>query len=155
MRLAIIAGLVAGQILVTAQPVAAADFAEGRSIETGAFAGLRVRVPLGADPERRGITAGLTVAPTMRSTTMDGRSRLGIGEGIELGIRQRENVTLRLAGTRFDRIGIAPGNRAPEGPRANVSTLGWIAIGVGTIVLTAAVGVAVLVHEIQENEYDD
>ena len=151
MKLAVIAGLVAGQLLATAQPAAAADFAEARNVETGAFAGLRVRVPLGADPERRGIQAGLTVAPTFRSTTMDGRSRMGIGEGLELGFRQRENITLRLAGTRIDRIGMAPGNRAPDGPRAGVSTLGWVAIGVGTLVVAAAVATAVLVHEINEN----
>ena len=152
MRLAVIAGLVAGQLLAAAQPALAADFAEGRNVETGAFAGFRLRVPLGADPERRGVQAGFAVAPMLRSTTMDGRSRMGIGEGLELGFRHSEPLTLRLAGTRIDRLGMAPGNRAPDGPRAGVSTLGWIGIGVGTIVLAAAVSTAILVHEINEND---
>ncbi|HEY5711586.1 MAG TPA: hypothetical protein VIT38_06800 [Allosphingosinicella sp.] len=151
MKSLLIAGLVAGQLLATAQPVLAADFAEARDVRTGAFAGLRLRMPLGADPERRGVQVGLTVAPTLRSTNMDGRSRMGIGEGIELGIRQRETVTLRLAGTRIDRLGMAEGNRAPQGHRHGVSTLGWIAIGVGTIVLAAAVSTAVFVHEMNES----
>lgn len=153
MKRSIVAALIAGQILASAEAAQAADFAESRDVRTGAFAGARLRMPIGSDPERRGIQAGLTLAPTMRATASDGRSRLGIGEGVELGFRQREPVALRLAGVRLDRIGIAQGNRAPDGQRQNVSTVGWVAIGVATIVVAGAIGLAILVDQI--NDYDE
>src|SRR3954468_16800527 len=103
MKKPIAAGLVAALLLPTAQPAVAADFADARDVRTGAFAGVRLRLPLGGDRARTGVQAGLTVAPAVLSTTMDGRSRRGIAEGIELALRQREPVALRLAATRIDR----------------------------------------------------
>lgn len=152
MKRSIAAGLVAALLLPVAQPAMAADFADARDVRTGAFAGVRLRLPLGGDRARRGVQAGLTVAPAVVSTAMDGRSRRGIVEGIELGLRGREPVALRLAGTRIDRLGVAPANQAPGGRRSGVSTLGWIGIGVGTIVVAVAIGTAILAHEISEND---
>ncbi|TMJ18720.1 MAG: hypothetical protein E6G92_02435 [Alphaproteobacteria bacterium] len=152
MKRSIAAGLVPALLLSAAQPAVAADFAEARDVQAGAFAGVRLRLPLGGDRGRRGVQAGLAVAPAVLSTTMDGRSRRGIAEGIELGLRDREPVALRLAGTRIDRLGVAPASQAPGGRRAGVSTLGWIGIGVGTIVVAVAIGTAILAHEISEND---
>jgi hypothetical protein len=148
----IAAGLVTAVLLSAAHPAVAADFADARDVRTGAFAGVRLRLPLGGDRARTGVQAGLAVAPAILSTTMDGRSRRGIAEGVELGLRDREPVALRLAGTRIDRLGVAPANQAPGGRRAGVSTLGWIGIGVGTVVLAVAIGTAILAHEISEND---
>jgi hypothetical protein len=74
----------------------------------------------------------------MQARGSDGAGRTRFGEGLELGIAQDRPLELSLAGTRVDRIGIAPGGTTPGGPRAGVSTLGWVAIGLGATVLVVA-----------------
>jgi hypothetical protein len=138
-----IAAFVAAQALSAVQPAAAADLVERDAPQMGAFAGARLRVPLGGARAERRARAGLTLAPTMRVRDADGGSRLRFGEGLELGLAPNRPLELSFAGQRMDRIGDR---------RAGVSTLGWIAIGVGTIVVAAAVGTAILVHEINEND---
>ena len=128
-----IAALVAGQLLATAQPAFAAELAETRSQQMGAFAGFRMRVPLDGRAADRQVRAGLTVAPTLHSLTADGEVRLRIGEGLELGVTGGEPVRLSLAGTPVNRL--ARGPVGPDGRRMGISTIGWIAIGVGTVVL--------------------
>ena len=123
MRKMIVAALLAGQA-ATAVPARAAEL-DGRGAEAterGAFAGARLRVPLGgrAGDEAR---AGLTLAPALH----DERGRLMLGEGLEFGVAGRDGPALRLAGRRLDRAG--------AGPRAGVSTLGAIAIGAGVVAL--------------------
>lgn len=132
MKKVMIGALLAGQLLAAAQPALAADLVEQETPRMGAFAGARLRIPLGGMPGTQRLRAGFTLAPTMRTQNAEGASRLGIGEGLELGIAGREPLRLSLAGQRLDRIGAR---------RANVSTLGWVAIGVGTlVVVTAGVG---------------
>lgn len=138
-----IAAFVVTQMLGVAQPAAAADLVERDTPRMGAFAGARLRIPLGGARSQRHARAGLTLAPTMRMLESDGASRLSFGEGLELGLAPNRPLELSFAGQRMDRIGDR---------RAGASTLGWIAIGVGTIVVAAAVGTAVLVHEINEND---
>jgi hypothetical protein len=152
MKKVILCALVAGQLVIAAQPALAADFAENQDVRAGVFAGVRLRMPLGADPQRRGLQAGLTLAPTSRATAMDGRSLTRFGEGLELGFGARRPLTLNLAGTPVNRLGIRPDGRAPGGQRQNVSTLGWIAIGFGTLVVAVGIGTAVLAHEISKND---
>jgi hypothetical protein len=137
-----IAALVAAQMASVAQPASATDLVERDTPRMGAFAGARLRIPLDGARSQRRPRAALTLAPTMRMLGSDGTSRLTFGEGIELGIAPNRPLELSFAGQRMDRIGDR---------RAGVSTVGWIAIGVGTIVLAAAVGTAILVHEINEN----
>ena len=132
MRKLVIASLLAGQIL-TAAPVGAADFAESRQQQAGAFAGLRLRVPLDGEARQRSIRAGLTLAPTMHSRTAGGESQMRIGEGLELGINGRRPVQLSIGGTPVNRL--AQGRTGPDGRRLGVSTLGWVAIGAGVVVV--------------------
>jgi hypothetical protein len=124
-----IAALIAAQTLTVATPAAAADIAEARETRPGAFAGLRLRVPLDGGAHQRQVRAGLTVAPTLHSRSADGAVRGRIGEGLELGATPGRAPALTLAGTRVDRLG------APDGRRANISTEGWIAIGAGTLIV--------------------
>src|SRR5687768_4980295 len=63
----VLAGLVAAQMTVVAQPAAAAKFEQGASVQTGTFAGARVRISLGGNQPDRKFRAGLTLAPTLRS----------------------------------------------------------------------------------------
>ena len=129
-----IAALVCAQTLAAAQP-AAAQLAAQEQRQMGAFAGVRLRVPLDGPRADRGVQAGLTVAPALHSRSADGASRARLGEGLELGIRPNHPLALSLAGTRVDRLGMAPNGAAPDGRRAGVSTLGWVGIGVGTVVV--------------------
>ena len=128
-----IAALLGAQLAVAAQPALAADLTETRTHHPGAFAGLRVHVPLDGNTRQRQIRAGLTVAPTLHSRTAGGESRLRIGEGVELGVNGSGPVRFSLAGTPVNRL--APGGTGPDGQRLGVSTLGWIAIGVGAAVV--------------------
>ena len=135
-----IACLLAAQVAAAAEPALAADLIERGAPQIGAFAGARLRVPLGHRTHQR-VRAGLTIAPTMHARGSDGAVRTQFGEGLELGVAQDRPIELSFAGSRLDRFGVAPNGTAPGGPRAGVSTLGWIAIGVGaTIVVVAGVG---------------
>ena len=131
MKYPTIAALLAAQILAAAQPAYAAELTEHRTQQMGAFAGVRVRMPLDGDARQRQLRAGLAVAPTLQSRTAGGETRTRIGEGIELGINGDDRVRLSLAGTPVSRL--AQGEAGPEGRRAGVSTLGWIAIGAGVL----------------------
>ena len=144
MRRLVIAALLAGQIPAAA-PVGAADFAEARQQQAGAFAGLRLRVPLDGAERQRSIRAGLTLAPAMHSQTAAGEARIRIGEGFELGAIGREPLHLSIAGTPVDRTG-------PGGQRLGVSTLGWIAIGAGAAAVIVIGGAALVADHISDNE---
>lgn len=133
MKRLMIAALLGAQTAAAAQPALAAELAEGRSQQAGAFAGLRLRMGLDGTADQRRLRAGLTVAPTLHSRTADGAVHLRIGEGLELGVAERERVRLSLAGTPVNRL--AQGGTGPDGQRLGVSTLGWIAIGVGAAVV--------------------
>jgi hypothetical protein len=135
MKKLMIAALFAGQI-ASAAPAAAADLAGGHETRPGAFAGLRLRVPLDRSVPDRGVRAGLTIAPALQTRDVQGASRTRIGEGIELGLAG-ERVQLSLGGTPVSQL--RPGGQAPGGQRAGVSTLGWVAIGAGTVVVVGLV----------------
>lgn len=140
-----IAALVIAQTLAAAQPAVAAQHFGQQQRQMGAFAGVRLRVSLDGPQAERGVRAGLALAPAVRSQRSDGATRTQLGEGLELGVAPNRPVTLSLAGTRVDRLGMAPNGSAPEGRRAGVSTLGWVAIGVGAaIVVGLGVGYLIL-----------
>lgn len=125
MRHLLITGLIASHLV--AAPAAAADIVTDPPItssRSGAFAGARLRVSLGGGEQQRLVRAGLVMAPTVRS---QGSHRLRFGEGIELGVRQGSPLGLSIAG----RPVTGPEARRLSGPRAGVSTIGWIAIGTG------------------------
>jgi hypothetical protein len=131
MRSSILAALVAAQFSLSAQPLLAAELDANEQSRLGMFGGVQLRMPLGgarAEPPR----VGLTLAPTLRSQRIDGASATRVGQGLELSLATRR-PELRLAGTRFDRLHTLA---APDGRRANISTLGWVGIGAGALALT-------------------
>jgi opacity protein-like surface antigen len=138
MKTLTIAALVAAQIAAVAAPTRAAEIVSAetpRSQQTGTFVGARLRLPL--DGERRQPRATLTAAPTVHTVQPSGESRMRIGQGLEFGVQGSE-LRFDLAGQPVSRL--VQGRDAPNGPRTNISTVGWVAIGV----VVVAVGVFAL-----------
>lgn len=141
MKTLTIAALLAGQALAATQPAFAAELSENRTRQVGAFAGFRLRAPLDGNAQERQVRAGLTVSPVMHGRTMSGESQVRIGEGLELGIAGDQPIRLSLAGTPVSQL--AQGPAGPDGRRMGISTIGWIAIGVG-VAAVIVVGAAAL-----------
>lgn len=150
MRKLVIASLLAGQVL--AAPAGAADFAESREQQAGAFAGFRLRMPLDGPARQRSIRAGLTLAPTMLSRSIAGDSEMRIAEGFELGITGRSPVRLSIGGTPVNRL--AEGRTGPDGQRHGISTIGWIAIGVAAaaVIVVGAAAICASDHDCLPSE---
>ena len=135
MKTMLMAALVAAQIAGSSQSAFAAELEPAGAVQRqGAFAGARLRIPLGSSKAQKP-RIGLTVAPLRQSQGADGRIRTGFGQGLELGLGETGKPALSLAGQRVDRLMLGPAGKAPEGQRAGVSTLGWVAIGVGAVAL--------------------
>lgn len=148
MRSVLISALVAGQLMLGAQPALAATLGPGEQTRIGAFGGVQVRVPLGGS-RAEAPRASLGIAPIAHSQDQRGAGRTRIGEGLALSLGPNRPVELNLAGTRLDRLGLAPARHTPDGPRAGVSTLGWVGIGVGALVVVAG-GFAIWFEEAME-----
>ena len=129
-----IAALVAAQLMTSARPALAADLTDTQAQRMGAFAGFRVRLPLDGSADTRAVRAGITLAPTLQSQSRGGEIRTRFGEGLELGIASDEPIRLALAGTPVSRL--AQGPAGPDGQRAGVSTIAWVAIGVGVVAIS-------------------
>ena len=145
MRKLLIGALIVGQALGGAAPAFAQAFAPAQETRAGAFAGVRIRMPFGG-ASREPLRAGLTVAPTMRTETQDGRVRTRIGEGLEFGLRGSEPAQFSIAGRNSRQL-----NAQGEGGRRGVSTGMWIA---GGLVL-ATIGVVVAAALVLESADDD
>lgn len=104
MKKLIIASLAAAQTLSAAPPAFAAAPGALELRQMGAFAGLRLRVPLDAGPRQQQVRVGLAVAPAMLSRTAEGEARTRIGEGIELGFRGERSLALSVAGQDLRRV---------------------------------------------------
>lgn len=122
-----------------AQPAYAASLdaglAESGQQANGAFAGARLRLSLGARPKA---SAALAIAPIGRSVGGDGSVRTRFGEGLSFGTGANEPVAFRLAGTRVDRLHLASNGKVEDGTRKHgISTAGYVAIGVGVLVVAA------------------
>ncbi len=129
----LVAALVAAQIGASAAPARAAEIVASDppgSHRTGTFVGARFRLPL--DGERRQPRATLTAAPTLHSVQPTGERRLSIGNDVEFGV-EGEELRSDLAGQPVSRL--IDGGDSPGGPRSNISTVGWVAIGVGILVV--------------------
>lgn len=123
MKLILAAALCAVQT-VSAAPAFAAD---GGAPQMGAFGGARLRVPLGGGSEKP--QAGLAFTSTLRSGPT---GELRFAKGAEFGFSgDAPALELTLAGTPASRL--AEGRSAPDGSKLGVSTLGWVAIGVGVM----------------------
>ena len=143
--------LIASQVLGTTAPAFAQGYAPARETEAGTFGGVRVRIPFGGGA-REEIRAGLAFAPTARTDYQDGRVRTRIGEGLEFGVVGRQPLQFSLAGTPVNRL--AQGRAGPEGRRLGVSTIGWIAIGIGAslVILVAATAICASDHDCLPSE---
>jgi hypothetical protein len=148
MRSIVFSLLVAGQLAFATTPALAAALAPGEQTRVGIFTGIQVKLPLGGS-RGEAPRASLGIAPLAHSQGLDGAGRTRIGEGLQLSLEPNRPVTLNLAGTRLDRLGLAPGQQAPEGERAGISTLGWVGIGAGALIVVAG-GVAFWFHEAME-----
>jgi hypothetical protein len=128
-----ILALVTAQALAAVQPAFAADLQPDPGVKgtrMGAFAGARVRVPLGS--KRQAVRATLTAAPTLHSLQSSGEQRMRIGQGLELGVEGKQ-ARFDLAGRPASRL--VQGQSGPEGERRNLSTIGAVAIGVGVLLV--------------------
>lgn len=136
MKSYVIAGLVTAQCILAAQPAAAAGFEQSTMVQSGTFTGVKIRLSLGGRQHDQKFRAGLLLAPSLRSQTISGESRMRIGEGLEFGLVGRRPLTLSLGGRPIGHL--LPSGRKPENDgRVGASTGGKIAIGAGVIALVA------------------
>ena len=136
MKFLTIFALVGAQLLIAAQPASAADLGDpGRADAQrhGAFAGARLRVPLGGGRGEK-VRAGLTVAPLTGSIGPDGKLDTRFGEGMEIGFSGNEKAGLRVGGKSLAQL--TQGRQGPEGPKAGTSTIKGLAIVGGVVVIT-------------------
>ena len=128
-----IAALIAAELVVAAQPAMAAELGDAQSVSSqrqGAFAGARVRIPLGGSGERKA-RAGFAVAPIVAGRQADGSVRTRFGEGVEYGFAGGSKTELSFGGRPLAQL--ARGRNGPEGRKMGVSTLGWVGIGLGVV----------------------
>jgi hypothetical protein len=137
-----IAALAAAQIVAAAQPAFAADLGERGTVaqRQGAFAGARLRIPLSGSRAGKA-QAGLTVAPILQGRQADGSIRTRFGEGVELRMTGERGPQMAFGGRSLAQL--TEGRTGPDGRKMGVSTIGWIAIGVGVAaIIVVAAGVA-------------
>jgi hypothetical protein len=132
MKIILLATLAAAEIFGAATPAVAHSYAPLRNMEAGTFTGARVRISFGS-PARERVRAGFTLAPTVRADYQDGRVRTRIGEGVEFGFNGRGPAQFSLAGTPVNRL--VQGRTGPDGQRRGISTIGWVGIGLGVVVI--------------------
>lgn len=142
MKKALIATLVAGQVLGNAAPVLAQSYAPVRETEAGAFGGVRLRIPFGG-AQREPVRAGLAFAPTSRTDFQDGRVRTRIGEGLEFGYRTGRPASFSLAGRDLSSFRLNAAQGQEEGGRRGSTGRTLLIVG-GVIVVVAGVGLLVL-----------
>jgi hypothetical protein len=149
MRKLMITALLTGQSLSAAVPATAAEIYEPQASgqrQFGAFAGARLRVPLGGGKE--GAHAGLAFT----NIRVDAFGNRRFSKGMEFGFAGDETLRLSLAGQPMQakKLAFLPGTPGPQGRKAGVSTTGWIAIGVGVVAVGALAYAAWFVSEMNE-----
>ena len=128
----LVAALLAAQIGTA--PALAADLVretEMNAPQRGAFAGVRLRVPLGTTRETP--RAGLALATLQRERNT---GQLSFSRGVELGLAG-SRPSLAIGGREVRSL--VPGRDGPRGERMGISPVGWIAIGAGVVLIAAAV----------------
>ncbi|HEX8469410.1 MAG TPA: hypothetical protein VF620_16570 [Allosphingosinicella sp.] len=137
MRKILVAGLIAAaQVFPATRPAEAAQLHRDRTesaSRVSAFAGARLRVPLGGGRERP--RAGLALTSTLRS---EAGGELRFAKGAELGFGGRHSkLDLNVAGRPVSAL--AAGRPGPEGRKQGFSTAGWIAIGASAAIIVGGV----------------
>lgn len=119
-------------------------------VRPGAFLGARVKLPLGGRtaPKPR---AELAFAPTQSRISNSGLVRTRIGEGLAFGLTPHSKPTVTLAGMRADTaLGLTGRGLAKNDQKIGISTGGWIAIGVGTVLVVGVVGLALWADHVSD-----
>jgi hypothetical protein len=135
-----IAALLAAQVAGAAQAAELVDTAAPAAQRQGAFAGARFRIPLDGAGARNA-RAGLTLAPMVQGRRADGSIGTRFAEGMELRLSGEAGPRLALGGRSLSDI-----RTGPDGRKVGISTLGWVAIGVG-VALVAVVAAGVTCQE--------
>jgi hypothetical protein len=139
--------LVAAQVAMAAPPAGAAELIGDGSHaaqQRGAFAGARFHLPLGSGQAAKP-RLGLALAPLQQSRQLEGGTLTRFGEGVELGFRGDDKLRLSFGGRPVSQL--VAGGGAPGGRKLGVSTTGWVAIGVGTVLVAGTILVAWGLHE--------
>ena len=137
--------LVTAQLLLV-QPLAAAGAERAMVTETGTFAGARFRLPLGGSKTKPKPQLGLTFAPMLRLQGAHGRSQMRIGEGVAFGLTGSERTAKLSFGGRPLSAFATNAETIDAKNKLGVSTLGWVAIGVGAAAILYVVAASVCVE---------
>lgn len=133
----LIISLVLASVLAT--PGQASTPADRVDFRAGGFAGARLRLPLGKRAEERPLV-GLAIAPTLSRISNDGRVRTTVGEGLALNFGRHAKPSLTLAGRPAgEALGLKSEGKAETGQKLGISTVGWVAIGVGATALASGI----------------
>lgn len=122
--------------LIAAAPAAAADIglSNAGAVQTGTFAGVRLRIPLGKTVRVKPQLA-LTLAPMMRAETSGGRVAMRFGEGVAFGFAGGERAaTVRFGGRPLSTFTQRDEKIDPKN-KAGISTLGYVAIGAAVVLI--------------------
>lgn len=147
MKSLVIASLIAGQMLAPVQAAAAGPDRFGPSTtEVGAFAGARLRLPLGGGARKAPPRFSLALTPMLRAASADGQVQMRFGEGVGVGFSGGRSPQLTLGGlplaSRF--------SAAEEGERKKDSTGKKVLKGAAVVAIVAVgvVGGLFLAYEI-------
>lgn len=152
----LIAVLIAAQTLTAAGPAFAASLNDQPTMtqqSRGAFAGLRLRLPL--DGQVQVPQAGLAFTAVQRSEASDGSSRLHFSEGVEFGFTgSSTKPQLMLAGLPVNKLRAAEGENAEgENEDKGHGGVSTVVIVIGGLLVAGAIGAAIYAHELQEASY--
>ena len=130
---------------------AAAARYDGSNTRMGTFMGARFQVSLDGKAASKP-RAALAIAPTVSRISAGAIVRTRIGEGIALNFGRKP--TLTLAGVPADQaLGMAPSKGGDNKQKLNLSTGGWIAVGVGGLAIGAGL-IYLKLLDIAEHEED-
>lgn len=131
-------------------PAQAADWSD---VRPGTFVGARLTI--GGKPGGRP-SAALTIAPTQNRISQDGMSSMRIGDGIALNLTPGAKPTLTLAGVRADTaLGLQRDRDLDSDNKLGISTGGWVAVGVGTVLAVGAAAFLVAIDCDESDSSDD
>ena len=136
-----------------AEPAQAASWNQAAGqVRPGSFIGARLRISLGGDVASKP-QAALTIAPTQSRFSGSGQISTRIGDGVALNF-SATRPTLTIGPVRpHALLGLQNQGQVDANRKLGISTVGWVAVGVGTIAL--AVGGYYIYWTNQCDECDD
>jgi hypothetical protein len=139
--------------ILLAAPAEAANWQDASSdTRPGAFLGARLKLPLGQQAAAKP-RAELAFAPTQSRISSSGLVRTRIGEGLAFGFAPHSKPTLTVAGMRADAaLGLGRSGQAKTDRKMGLGTGGWIAVGVGTVLIVGVIGLALWADHVSDCE---